>query len=264
MSAQPTASGAEIKACCAAVYGSRWAQLLIGDVMHPGGIPLTLRLGTRLRLRPGDLVLDLATGRGVSARSLSRRFGCSVVGVDLSEANLEAARSRTAAGDRVVYEVGDAEELGFASGEFDAVICECAFCTFPDKERAAGEMARVVKPGGRIGIADLVRRGDLPPPLQTISAWVACIADARPETDYVAQLERAGFAQPSIEVHDYALAELASQIRLRLLGATVAQRLGRLKLPAADLEMAIDLTRTAEQAISDGLLGYVLISAKMS
>lgn len=260
MSHQP-ALGADIKACCAAAYGSDWARFLIGDSMHPGGIPLTLRLGKRLRLGPGDRLLDVAAGRGASARALARRFGCQAVGLDLSEANVQAARSETAAGERVTFHAGDAESLAFSDGEFDAVVCECAFCTFPDKELAAHEMGRVLRPGGRIGIADLVRRGELPAALQTVSAWVACVADARPEAEYLRHLERAGFRHASVEAHDHALSELAAQVRLRLLAASVATRLGRLELPAADLATALDLARAVEQAINDGLLGYVLITA---
>lgn len=237
------------------------ARLLVGEVMHPGGIALTLRLGAHLGLEPGDRVLDVAAGRGVSARALAGRFGCQVVGIDLSDTNVAAARRETAISERVEFAVGDAESLDFDAGEFDAVICECAFCTFPDKERAAGEMARVVKPGGRVGIADLVRRAELPATLQTLSAWIACIADARAESEYVANLTQAGFVEPSIEAHDHALAELAKQVRLRLLTVSIFERLGKLELPAADLDSVLQLAREAEQAINERSLGYVLISA---
>lgn len=261
MSAEPVLERAEIKACCATVYGSELARLLIGDVMHPGGIGLTLRLGARLGLEPGDRVLDVAAGRGVSGRALARRFGCQVVGIDLSDTNVAAARRETTGSERVEFAVGDGEALDFDDGEFDVVICECAFCTFPDKERAASEMARVVKPGGRVGIADLVRRGELPTALQTLSAWVACIADARTTSEYVAHLNQAGFVEASIEAHDYALAELVRQIRLRLLTAAIFERLGKLEVPAANLDSAVDLARDAERAINERWLGYVLISA---
>ena len=261
MSAEPGLDRTAIKACCAAIYGSELARLLVGEVMHPGGIALTVRLGARLGLEPRDRVLDVAAGRGVSARALAGRFGCQVVGIDLSDTNVAAARRDTAGGERIEFDVGDAESLDFDDGEFDAVICECAFCTFPDKKRAAREMARVVKPGGRVGIADLVRRGELPAALQTLSAWVACIADARTESEYLAHLQQAGFVELSLELHDHALAELAKQVRLRLLTAAIFERFGKLELPAGALASAVELVREAEQAISTGSLGYVLISA---
>jgi len=142
-------NGLEIKTCCSAVYGSDWARLLLGDSMHPGGIKLTERLGRLLELSPGSRVLDVAAGRGTSAWALARSFGCHVTGIDLSSACIDAARHEandSGLAARLSFEVGDAEALPFDDGEFDAVICECAFCTFPDKVRAANEMARVLKP----------------------------------------------------------------------------------------------------------------------
>jgi ubiquinone/menaquinone biosynthesis C-methylase UbiE len=64
------------------------------------------------------------------------------------------------------------------------VICECAFCTFRDKSAAASEFARVLKPGGKVGLSDLTRSGILPAELDGLLAWVACIADARPISEY--------------------------------------------------------------------------------
>lgn len=261
MSLPPAVAGSDVKACCAAFYGGDWARLLIGDSMHPGGVDLTLRLGEMLQLGPADRVLDLAAARGVSARALANRFGCQVVGIDLSAANVDAARLEAGESDRLAFQVGDAEALAFNDEEFDAVICECAFCTFPDKSRAAAEMARVLRPIGRVGVSDLVRRRDLPAKVQTLAAWVACIADARPEAEYIDYLTRAGFVQPAVEVHDVALAQLAKQIRLRLLAANIAKRFGKLELPATDLDIAVDLARMAEQAIHDRKLGYVLFTA---
>lgn len=261
MSIKPALAQSDIKACCAAIYGGDWARLLVGDSMHPGGVGLTLRLGEMLQLSSEDRILDLAAGRGVSARALADRFGCEAVGIDISEANVEAARLETGKSGRIVFHVGDAEALPFDDGTFDAVICECAFCTFPDKTRAAAEMARVLRPRGRLGVSDLVRRGDLPTKLQTLAAWVACVADARPEAEYVEYLEGAGFVEPAVEVHDDDLAELAKQIRLRLLAATMAVSMGKLDLPETDLDGASDLARLAEHAIHEGLLGYLLLTA---
>jgi arsenite methyltransferase len=254
----------EIKACCAATYGSDWARLLIGDSMHPGGLELTERLGTLLEINSGSRVLDVASGRGASALALARRFGCEVTGIDLSPGGIEAARgeaSRSGLVDRVRFEIGDAEALGFDEGEFDAVICECAFCTFPDKVQAAREMLRVLKPDGRLGLSDLVRRGELPLELQTLAGWVSCIADARPESEYIQFLGSAGFRQPHVEIHDDALAGLVEQVRGRLLGATVLATLGKLEFGGADLGQAIVIARVADSAVRAGVLGYVLVTA---
>jgi arsenite methyltransferase len=257
-------AGEQIKSCCAAAYGSDWAHLLIGDSMHPGGVELTERLGDLLELNPGSRVLDVASGRGVSGLALSRRFGCQVTGIDLSPTCVEAARheaSRSGLVDQARFEVGDAETLGFDDGEFDALICECAFCTFPDKVQAAGEMARVLKPDGRIGLGDLVRRRELPPELQTLAGWVACTADAMSESEYVDCLETAGFRLQDFQLHDDALTDLLQRIRGRLFATSVLARIGAIDIPAADLDQASEIARAAESAVRSGSLGYVLITA---
>lgn len=267
MTLPPVANSEAIKSCCATVYGSEWARLLIGDSMHPGGVELTQRLGDLLQLGPDGRVLDVAAGRGVSALALAQRFGCQVVGIDLSPANVQFARdqaNRSGLADLVSFQVADAETLPFEDCEFTAVICECAFCTFPDKTRAASEFARVLNPCGRLGLSDLVRRADLPSELRTLAGWVACIADARSDTEYIAYLELAGFADSRVEVHDQVLADMARRIRLRLLSATMLKRFGQLELGDVDLAAASRLAREAELAISGGLLGYVVLTARRS
>lgn len=177
---QPTEAQAPetIKACCVALYDSDWAALILGDSFHPGGLQLTERLGELLELGPGERVLDVASGVGTSAIFLAQRFGCRVVGVDFALKNIAQARANTeeAGLDHLVrFEQADAEQLPFEDSSFDALISECAFCTFPSKEAAAGQFARVLRPGGRIGLSDLTRSGTLPPDLDTLMAWVACV-----------------------------------------------------------------------------------------
>ena len=131
---------AAVKACCADLYASDWARLLLGDSLHPGGQALTQRLGHMLRMAPGARVLDVASGPGASAIHLARQFDCWVLGVDYGAANVALARDdadRTGLRGRVPFSQGDAERLPCADAAFDAVICECAFCTFPDKAAAA-------------------------------------------------------------------------------------------------------------------------------
>lgn len=256
---------AAVKACCADLYASDWAELLLGDSLHPGGLALTQRLGDLLGLGPGARVLDVASGRGISALHLARHFGCSVLGVDYSAANVLRARDdagRAGLAGSVMFTEGDAERLPCADAAFDAVICECAFCTFPDKAAAATELGRVLRPGGRAGLADLVRRAPLPPGLDDLFAWIACIADTRPAEEYVLHLEAAGLELVTLEDHDEALADLVRSVRMRLLGAQVAARLRRIQLPAADLTRVREIARAAERAVVDGKLGYALILAR--
>ncbi len=256
---------AAVKACCADLYASDWARLLLGDSLHPGGLPLTERLGDLLGLGRGTRVLDVASGRGVSAIHLARHFGCSVLGVDYGAANVVRARDdarRAGLHGKVTFSEGDAELLPCADAAFDAVICECAFCTFPDKDAAAAELGRVLRPGGVAGLADLVRRAPLPAGLDDLLAWIACIADARPAEEYVRHLEAAGLELVTREDHDEALAELVRSVRRRLLAVEVASRLRRIQLPGADLARAGEMARAAERAVVDGKLGYALILAR--
>lgn len=252
-----------VKTCCAALYQSEWARLLLGDSFHPGGLALTGRLGQLLELQPGQRVLDVAAGRGASAIFLARRFGCAVVGIDYGpEAVAAATRQAEAAGlgHLVCFRQGDAENLGLADHSFDALICECAFCTFPDKDAAAAEFARVLRPGGRIGLSDVTRSGPLPPELEGLLAWMACLAGARPLEGYVAYLEEAGFTVGQTESHPAALAELVRTARTQLLGVELLVKLNKLDLPAGfDIGQAKKLARHAAGAVQAGRLGYALL-----
>ena len=259
------ASSAELKSCCAALYESEWARLLLGESLHPGGLALTERLGQALKLQPAMTVLDAACGTGTSAIFLAERFGCRVIGVDYSARMLTEARVRAeerGVSARVEFLRGDIESLRLGDDSFDAIICECAFCTFPDKAAAAREFCRVLKTGGRIGVSDLTRMGALAPQLDTLLAWVACVADARPTEDYLALLTNAGLAVETTENHTAALRAIVEDAHLKLMGAEILQKLGKLALPlGVDLEEAKALARIASEAVRDGTLGYVLIVA---
>jgi len=253
-----------VKQCCAAVYNSDAARMLLGDSFHPGGMELTEHLGDLLNLTPRSRVLDVAAGRGTSAIFLAERFGCEVVGIDYGHDNVEAARwaAQVKGLDaNVTFHSADAEQLPFSDCAFDAVICECAFCTFPNKAAAAREFSRVLRPGGVVGLSDLTRDGALPPELEGLMSWVACIADAQSPPNYAAFLSDAALTVSVTERHNDALAELVNQIRTRLLAAEVMAGLRKLVLPGFDFEAANTLVKFALAAIKEGKLGYVIITA---
>ncbi len=254
----------EVKTCCAAAYSSDWAKLLLGDSFHPGGLALTERIGTLTRLKPDDRVLDIASGKGTSALFLARRFGCHVTGVDYNS-DLVCTASETAEREGlshlVSFKQGDAEQLPFDKESFTALVCECAFCTFPSKEAAASEFARVLQEGGRVGLSDLTRTGDVPAELQSLLAWIACIADAQPVESYRQYLEGAGLSVSAVEQYDDALQGMVRDIRGKLLGAELLVKLGKLSLPGGDLSEAQTLARAASQAVEEGRFGYALITA---
>ena len=253
-----------VKSCCATLYASDWVRLLLGDSLHPGGLGLTDHLAKVIGLRPGERVLDVASGRGISAVHLAQTLGCSVVGVDYSSENVAFARraaSEHGIADRVRFLAGDAERLPVEDRAFDAVIAECAFCTFPDKESAAFEFVRVLRPGGRLGLIDLVRSGPLPAELTSLAARVACIGDARPLEEYFALLEDAGLRIDRVERHDHALVELVEMVRTRLVTMQVAARLTAIPVPNLDWAEVRPMLRSAAAAVADGRLGYALIAA---
>ena len=253
-----------VKTCCANFYASDWVRMLLGESLHPGGLALTDRLASVIGLRHGQRLLDVASGRGISAIHLARSVGCSVVGVDYSRQNIASATgaaSEQGVSDRVRFLGGDAERLPVEDHAFDAVIAECAFCTFPDKPSAAVEFVRVLRPGGRLGLIDLVRSGPLPPELTNLAAWVACVGDARPLEEYLGFFEDAGLRIDRVERHDHALAELVEMVRTRLLTMQVATRLTALPLPELDWAQVRAMLRSAAAAIADGRLGYVLVGA---
>ena len=253
-----------IKQCCAAVYDSDTAKLLLGDSLHPGGAKLTEHLGQVLQLGPRTRVLDVAAGRGVSAITLATRFGCEVVGIDYSQRNIQAAkRDASARGllQKVAFHCGDAERLPFADASFDAVICECALCTFPNKPSAVSEMARVLRVGGQVGLSDLTRQGALPPELDDLLSWVSCIAEAQPLSEYVALLAAANLKVLTTEEHNSALVDFVNQIRTRLLVTEVITGLNKLTLPGFDISVAKKFARHAVNAINTGKLGYAIVVA---
>jgi arsenite methyltransferase len=254
-----------LKQCCARAYESDLVRLLLGESFHPGGIRLTERLGVLLGLRPDSRVLDVASGNGASALYIAERFGCPVVGVDYSAKNVEASNAaadvKGLAG-KVLFQSGNAEYLPVDDVSFDAIVCECAFCTFPNKEAAVHEFARVVRPGGGVGLSDLTRGPSLPEELNGLLAWVACIADAQSLSTYASYLTRSGLHVECTESHDDALLDLVNQVRFRLLGAEIAAGLKKIELPEVDFGAAKKMAQAALQAVKEGKLGYGLLCAK--
>lgn len=216
-----------VKSCCVSAYSVAAARWLLGDSFHPGGAELTERLARALRVGPGKLVVDVASGPGTSALQVARGTGCDVIGIDLSAQSVAAATRAAAAADlagHVRFVQGDAELLPLADATVDGALCECALCTFPGKATAVRQLARVLKPGARVAISDVTAIPDrLSPQLTSLQAWVTCVADARPLDEIAALLEDADLVIETMERHDGALEAMLDQVDARL---GVARMLG--------------------------------------
>ena len=207
-----------------------------------------------------DRVLDVACGLGETVRLLRPRSRLSIVGVDLGLDTLRRARERQDVALPAcppAFAAGDAEALPFAAGSFDAALCECALYTFLDKASALAEIARVLRPGGRLLLADVTLAPvDLPDGLQGVWAQVACVAEARPADEYASLILDAGFA---IEKRMDCRAETLDFLRSidqRLLAARIAEAVGKLNLAGVDIRGARRLLQEVMGLVHAGHLSY--------
>jgi SAM-dependent methyltransferase len=149
-------------------------------------------------LQPGETVLDLGSGAGNDAFIARHEVGADggVLGVEMTSELIAKARANAAklGYGNVEFREGQIEQLPVESGSVDVVISNCVLNLVPDKGRAFAEMFRVLRPGGRFCVSDIVATGELPAPVREVAAlYVGCVAGAMPETDYLARLETTGF-----------------------------------------------------------------------
>jgi arsenite methyltransferase len=158
-------------------------------------------------LRPGETVLDLGSGAGFDAFIAGPKVGASgrVIGVDMTPAMLDRARANiptyTAQTglSNVEFRLGEIENLPLPDNSVDVVISNCVLNLSPDQEKVWREIARVLKPGGRVAISDLVLLRPLPAEVRTdVEALVGCVAGASLITTIEGMMRRAGFSNPSI------------------------------------------------------------------
>jgi ubiquinone/menaquinone biosynthesis C-methylase UbiE len=256
--------GGDVKGCCAAVYGNAAVRWLLGGELHPGGPVTTRRALELIGAGSGERLLDIASGRGDSAILAARERGCVVTGVDFGEAAVSDARQAAEAagiGDRVAFRVGDAEALPFADGSFDAGLCECSLCMFPDKARALAELHRVLRPGGRVAIADVLADHDrLPTRLSGPLATVACVGTALAREDLLRLLASSGFRVLATQSCTREAADMAERVYDRLRGARILGADRVIGVPLS-VDEAIEMAAAARGAIANGALDYAIFAA---
>ncbi|MEP7356204.1 MAG: arsenite methyltransferase [Anaerolineales bacterium] len=163
------------------------------------GDPITLA-----GLKAGDVIVDLGAGGGLDCLMAAKQVGETgrVIGVDMTPEMIAKARANAAkvGVGNVEFRQGYIEALPVANGEASVVISNCVINLSPDKPRVFREIFRVLKPGGRLAVSDIVTNGPLPEVVQNDQeAWSACVAGALEVADFRAGLEAAGFVEVSIE-----------------------------------------------------------------
>src|SRR5213082_935755 len=156
------------------------------------------------QLNAGETVLDLGSGGGIDVLLSARRVGPTgkAYGLDMTDEMLALANSNKAkAGvDNVAFLKGQIESIPLPDNSVDVIISNCVINLSADKDRVLREAFRVLKPGGRFAISDVVMRGDVPDSVRrSMLLWVGCIAGALEETEYAQKLATAGFESVDIE-----------------------------------------------------------------
>jgi arsenite methyltransferase len=155
-------------------------------------------------LRPGDVVLDLGSGGGIDVLLSAKRVGPTgkAYGLDMTDEMLALAREnqKKAGVENVEFLKGEIENIPLPDNSVDVVISNCVINLSADKERVLREAFRVLKPGGRFAVSDVIVRGEVHAEVRkSMLLWVGCIAGALEESEYQAKLSAAGFADVQLE-----------------------------------------------------------------
>ena len=157
-----------------------------------------------IELRAGETVLDLGSGGGIDLLLSAQRVGPTgkAYGLDMTDEMLALAREnqKHAGVTNVEFLKGEIESIPLPDNSVDVIISNCVINLSADKDRVLSEALRVLKPGGRFAVSDVVVRGSVPEEVRkSMLLWVGCIAGALEESDYLSKLSRAGFSDISIE-----------------------------------------------------------------
>ena len=254
------------KSCCGALYELEPVRLLLGDTLHPGGLALTHRLGKLVNILRDDLVLDVACGLGASSLAVARSFHCSVTGVEIGNAVVEATRlaSETKINCRVAFIRGDAELMPLSAKKFDAVLCECSMSLFPDKAQGVAEMARVLRAGGRLGVSDVtIEPGCLPEELKGTLGQMLCLSDALSVEGYRELLSGGGLTLThQLDASD-SLTKLVGDIEAKLAAFQLVHSYQDRSGPLSEIiGKALHVVAAVKELVKEGMIGYWLYVAE--
>ena len=205
----------EGRSCCggdAALAGSNPITANLYDLSEKSALPEAAVLASLgcgnptalAQLAPGETVLDLGSGGGIDVLLSARRVGPSgkAYGLDMTDEMLALAREnqRKAGVENVEFLKGEIEAIPLPDNTVDVIISNCVINLSGDKDQVLREAFRVLKPGGRFAVSDIVTRGEVPEEIRKNAlAWAGCIAGALEESEYAAKLAGAGFEAIGIE-----------------------------------------------------------------
>jgi arsenite methyltransferase len=182
------------------------------DEVQTGALPETAVLASLgcgnptalAELKPGETVLDLGSGGGIDVLLSARRVspGGKAYGLDMTDEMLALAHEnqKKAGIENVEFLKGEIENIPLPDNSVDVIISNCVINLSADKDRVLKETFRVLKPGGRFAVSDVVTRGNVPPEIRkSILLWVGCVAGALQEDEYRQKLAAAGFEQIGVE-----------------------------------------------------------------
>src|SRR5271167_3887394 len=156
------------------------------------------------KLNPGEVVLDLGSGGGVDVLLSAKRVGPTgkAYGLDMTDQMLALANENKekAGAENVEFLRGEIENIPLPDNTVDVIISNCVINLSADKDRVLREAFRVLKPGGRVAVSDVVVTGDVPPEIRRhVELWVGCIAGALKDSEYTSKLEASGFESIGIQ-----------------------------------------------------------------
>jgi len=195
-------SGASCDPITSNLYDAAQMQQVPGEALQASlgcGNPTALA-----KLNPGEVVLDLGSGGGIDVLLSARRVGPTgkAYGLDMTDEMLALANEnkRKAGATNVEFLRGEIENIPLPDNTVDVIISNCVINLSADKDAVLREAFRVLKPGGRLAVSDVVTRGEVDPQIrQNILLWVGCVAGALEEKEYRDKLVAAGFEQVEIE-----------------------------------------------------------------
>lgn len=201
--------------CCGAISATGCGDPITSglyDAVQAGEIPDTALLASLgcgnptalAKLNLGETVLDLGSGGGIDVLLSAKRVGPTgkAYGLDMTDEMLALANDnkRKSGIDNVEFLKGEIEHIPLPDASVDVIISNCVINLSADKDAVVREAFRVLKPGGRFAVSDVITRGDIPPEVRkSVLLWVGCVAGAMEENDYRSKLSSAGFEQIEVE-----------------------------------------------------------------